>query len=89
MGRISELSSPPVTVVENEHDEADILADQDETKQPGGINFSSGEVDAFVRGEIDVKEQMDRVGREIDFPNRAAQARTSANQSSRRSGRKP
>jgi hypothetical protein len=72
-----------VEVVENDKDEADILANQDET-HPGSPNhddhmmgagptdrFSNAEANDFTRGEVDVKEQMDRATRAMNFPNRA------------------
>ena len=68
---------------ENEKDESDILANQDETDS-GDINddddsMGAGPTDElpaglaadFARGEVDVKEQMDRNVRELEFPNRA------------------
>jgi hypothetical protein len=73
-----------VGAYENEKDESDILGNQDET-DPGTVNeddniMGAGPTDAlsadepgeFVRGEVDVKEQMDRASRAADFPNRAA-----------------
>lgn len=72
-----------VEIVENDKDEADILANQDET-HPGSTDhddltmgagptdrFSSAETSDFSRGEVDVKEQMDRATRAMNFPNRA------------------
>jgi hypothetical protein len=60
---------------ENERDEADIIADQDQTlvedaddKNMGadGTRLSESEPADFVRGEIDVKEQMDRLQKNFE-----------------------
>ena len=68
---------------ENERDESDILTNQDETDigevnedddgMGGGATdrLSAAETDEFVRGEVDVKDQMDRTERAIDYPSRA------------------
>ncbi|MGZ3723072.1 MAG: hypothetical protein ACXVA9_09090 [Bdellovibrionales bacterium] len=82
-GRVNDDNSSAGEPVENERDESDILANQDET-DIGDVNeddplmgagptdrFSTAESDDFARGEVDVKDQMDRAGREHDFPNRA------------------
>jgi hypothetical protein len=67
---------------ENEEDESGILANQDETN-PGEVNdddavMGAGPTDLmesdredFLRGDVDVKDQMDRASRVMDFPNRA------------------
>jgi hypothetical protein len=66
---------------ENEQDELDIIGNQDET-DPGDINrddplMGAGPTDNlgpaeepgdFMRGEVDVKEQMDRVSRGVPNP---------------------
>lgn len=75
-------ASVGVGAVENEKDEADILANQDET-DPGDINeddmimgagptdrFSGAGSKEFARGEVDVKEQMDRTSRAMNLVNR-------------------
>lgn len=68
---------------ENEQDEADILNNQDETDS-GDVNeddnvmgagptdrLSAADREEIVQSGIDVKDQMDRASREIEFPNRA------------------
>jgi hypothetical protein len=84
MDRITDANSSAAEPTENERDESDILANQDET-DVGEINdddeqamgagptdrLSAAESDEFARGEVDVKDQMDRASRIIDFPNRA------------------
>ena len=64
-------------------DESQILANQDET-DPGATDLddsimgagatdqlSVAETNEFARGEVDVKDQMDRAARAHDYPNRA------------------
>lgn len=75
-------SNPVMEPGENEKDESDILANQDETN-PGEVNdddavmgagptdLPESDRDDFLRGDVDVKDQMDRASRVMDFPNRA------------------
>lgn len=69
---------------ENQQDEQDILSNQDETDSgevgaddarmgagPTDELTPMGETGDFARGEVDVKEQMDRASRVADYPNRA------------------
>lgn len=81
--RVTDQDTSAGEPVENERDESDILGNQDETDlgEPNEDDplmgagptdrLSAAESDEFVRGELDVVEQMKRAGREIDFPNRA------------------
>jgi hypothetical protein len=72
-----QLAAEPPTLgaVENAADEAGILSDQDETKlsDPSAEDMNLGaagtelnEPAEFARGEIDVKEQMDRTMAKMD-----------------------
>lgn len=83
MPRVTDNDTTAGEPVENERDESDILANQDET-DIGDINeddplmgagptdqFSSAESDEFVRGEMDVVDQIKRAERDYEFPNRA------------------
>lgn len=68
---VEQLASetPTLGAVENAADEADILSDQDETQllspsdEDPNLGSDGTELDEpadFARGEVDVKEQMDR-----------------------------
>lgn len=72
---------------ENTADEADIIADQDETLQTspqetdpnlgaGGTEEIGADREEFTRGEIDVKEAMDRAVREMNYANPASQRKS-------------
>ena len=72
-----QLASEPPTLAatENSADEADILSDQDETHMTdlsandpniGSDGTELNEPADFARGEIDVKEQMDRTMARMD-----------------------
>lgn len=56
---------------ENPSDEADILSDQDETVEANIVSDGTElkGPDDFARGEIDVKEQMDRTMAKMDADN--------------------
>jgi len=87
-GRVTDEDSYAAEPAENERDEADILLNQDETDvgEPNEDDFAMGagptdrlsaaESEDFARGEVDVKDQMDRTSRAIEFPNRAHPPRT-------------
>ena len=71
-------NEPPTLGVENAADEADILSDQDETHMTdlsandpniGSDGTELHEPADFARGEIDVKEQMDRTMAKMDAGN--------------------
>ena len=76
------MNDSPDIPIEME-DESAILTNQDET-DPGEVDLdddmmgagptdrlSAAEPNDFARGEVDVKAQMDRAARAIDYPNRA------------------
>lgn len=81
----SQKEEEDVTTGENERDEADIIGNQDETDS-GAPNrddrvMGAGPTDTlapsvepadFVRGEVDLVQQMDRAERAYGYPNRAA-----------------
>jgi hypothetical protein len=57
----------PGEAVENRGDEERILADRDETvSEKSHFQDLEEEPAAFIRGEVDVKSQMDKTAREID-----------------------
>lgn len=72
-GTASFTQSAGAEILENKKDESDILADQDQTVQADRLTKDENmgaksttlesledEPSAFMRGEVDVKEQMDR-----------------------------
>lgn len=75
----SNNETPTLGAVENSADEADILSDQDETQQSADLSANEDNMisegtelkgpDDFARGEIDVKEQMDRTMAKMDADN--------------------
>lgn len=76
----NEAPSLPVNGTENAADEANIIADQDETllANPADIDPNLGadgtenigeDRAEFARGEIDVKEAMDRATRAMNYAN--------------------
>lgn len=52
--------------IENKVDESDILTDQDLTTADRDVVPLEDEPGDFVRGEVDVKEQMDRAAEALD-----------------------
>jgi len=61
-----------------DQDETDLVERAEDEALMGAVpleQLSSDSTGAFARGELDVKEQMDRASREIEFPNRAGQKR--------------
>ncbi len=88
---MSHINDGPVGSPENTNDEADILANQDET-DIGAVNkddlvmgagptneLVNNEPADFDRGEVDVVEQMKRAERDFEYPNRAAQVHSKTN----------